>query len=480
MMHRRDFLKLSATAVAVNLAGMGREAVATKVHPAKPESLERKLPRWRGFNLLEKFTLAGNKPYAEQDFEFMAGWGFDFVRLPMDYRCWGDSDEKVLREVDQAIAWGKQYGIHVNLNFHRAPGYCVNLPASENTLWTDPAAQSEFARHWGLFAKRYQGIPSRQVSFDLVNEPANITGPVYAAVVKQAVDAIRAEDPQRLIIADGLRWGTQPVPELIPFGIAQSTRGYEPMVISHYRASWIPGSDKFPTPQWPVPAGINDHLYGSYKPDLKTPLVLWVACREQTDFKIRINRVSAKADLIVRAGKEIVLQQTLTPGPEADFSAVIPAGTMQIQLEIGEGDWLTFSEIHLGKLVIRPTNHDWAVRQETFVVAPNGYVRPDPAHFQCDKQILQKRMVAPWQELAAKGVGVHVGEWGAYNQTPHAVALAWMTDCLANWKAAGFGWALWNLRGSFGILDSDRKDVKYETFKGHKLDRQMLDLLRRY
>lgn len=72
-----------------------------------------------------------------------------------------------------------------------------------------------------------------------------------------------------------------------------------------------------------------------------------------------------------------------------------------------------------------------------------------------------------------------VGEWGCHNRTPHPVVLAWMRDCLANWKRANFGWALWNLRGSFGVLDSERKDVTYENFCGHKLDRQMLELLRK-
>ena len=45
-------------------------------------------------------------------------------------------------------------------------------------------------------------------------------------------------------------------------------------------------------------------------------------------------------------------------------------------------------------------------------------------------------------------------------------------------KAEGWGWALWNLRGSFGVVDSGRQDVAYEEFAGHKLDRKMLDLLR--
>jgi len=41
-----------------------------------------------------------------------------------------------------------------------------------------------------------------------------------------------------------------------------------------------------------------------------------------------------------------------------------------------------------------------------------------------------------------------------------------MEDNLSNWKKAGWGWALWNFRGSFGILDSERPDVTYENYNG--------------
>jgi endoglucanase len=37
---------------------------------------------------------------------------------------------------------------------------------------------------------------------------------------------------------------------------------------------------------------------------------------------------------------------------------------------------------------------------------------------------------------------------------------------------------MWNLRGSFGPVDSGRDDVAYEEWRGPKLDRAMLDLLR--
>jgi len=66
----------------------------------------------------------------------------------------------------------------------------------------------------------------------------------------------------------------------------------------------------------------------------------------------------------------------------------------------------------------------------------------------------------------------------AFNRTPHDVTLRWAEDCLRNWREAGFGWALWNFRGPFGILDSGRADVRYDEFHGHQLDRKLLDLLR--
>jgi endoglucanase len=95
-----------------------------------------------------------------------------------------------------------------------------------------------------------------------------------------------------------------------------------------------------------------------------------------------------------------------------------------------------------------------------------------------DRERLRREQIQPWKELEAKGVGVHVGEWGAYQYTPHKVVLAWMKDCLELWQEAGWGWAMWNLRGSFGVLDSGRTDVKYEQMRGHQLDREMLELVR--
>ncbi|MBN2507204.1 MAG: cellulase family glycosylhydrolase [Verrucomicrobia bacterium] len=361
-MNRRQFLQLAATAAAAgSAAALGAPAAEPSAGvTGLPDPSPSRLPRWRGFNLLEKFTEGGNARYRESDFEWMAELGFNFVRLPMSYRCWADPKdwlrlkEPVLKEIDEAVEYGRRNGVHVNLNLHRAPGYCVNPPSEPLDLWADEKALEACAFHWGHFARRYKGISNRDVSFDLLNEPKDLPEPTYFRVVKRLVEAIRAEDPGRLIIADGLRWGNKPVPSLAVLKVGQSTRGYQPSRISHYRASWMRGSDQWPEPTWPL---------------------------------------------------------TVRPGDV------------------------------------------W------------------------DKERLRREQIEPWEALAAQGVGVHVGECGAYNRTPHKVALAWLGDCLELWKTAGWGWGLWNFRGSFGVLDSGRRDVPYEAWRGHKLDRALLELL---
>jgi endoglucanase len=355
-MNRRVALGILAQAAAGAIAAGGTAAAR---EPEPPEPRPEKLPRWRGFNLLEMFQAGNAEPFREHDFAAIAELGFDFVRLPLDYRCWTDpKDWTVLRDdrlrwVDDAVALGRKHGVHVQLNFHRAPGYTVASPPESRSLWTDPVAQDACALHWGKFAGRFRGVPGRALSFNPVNEPAHVDADHHKAAVARLVQAIREHDPDRPIVCDGREWGTKPPTELVGLGVAAATRGYAPFHLTHYRASWVAGADRWPLPGYPL--------------------------RED------------------------------------------------------------------GKV--------W-----------------DRENFRTDQ-------VEPWKALEAQGVGVMVGEFGAFNQTPHAVVMAWMRDALDAWKAAGWGWALWNFRGGFGILDSGRADVSYEDWRGHKLDRAMLELL---
>jgi endoglucanase len=364
MLNRREFL---GTAAAVSLSGANTIAME---NTAKTKLT---FPRYRGFNLLEKFSHRGPRwKFQEEDFQIMADWGFDFARIPMSYWNWASKDdwftirEDVLADIDEVIAFGKQYKIHINLNLHRIPGYCINGRDQEPfDLFDDTPENMQKALdgavfHWKMFARRYKGIPSSELSFDLINEPPTTAEETrHVEVVRALAEGIRQEDSNRLIVADGKDVGRKPIFGIADLGVVQSTRGYDPISISHYKAGWMVPS-AFETqgvPTWPL-----------------------------------------KAD----------------------------DGTV------------------------------W------------------------DKDLLREKLINTWRPLVDQGVPVHVGEWGSFNQTPHSAALAWMRDLLELWKEAGWGHALWNLKGGFGVLNSQREDVQYEDFKGHKLDRRMLELIREF
>ena len=489
-------------------------SLAADAPPARPlpAVTAEKLPRWRGFNLLEKFLLGGGrKPFAEQDFRMISEWGFNFVRLPMDYRFWikdgnwEEFDEATLKEIDQAVEWGGRYGVHVCTNFHRAPGYTVASPAEKTSLWTDAETQRVCAKHWAMFARRYKGVSNERVSFDLMNEPAGVKEEVYVQVVRGLVDAIRKEDPNRLIISDGLQWGTKPIPSLAPLKVAQATRGYSPMEISHYQASWV-NSKNFPAPAWPRLIGPNGILLGANKPEGSAPLVIDGPFATETQLRLHVMTVSSAARLVVEADGKPCWEKDFKTGPgqgewkqanfkeqwkvyqnlyDHDYTNTIPAGTKQVRGRVASGDWLEVNSIGLRPATasredVLELEQSFGKKPAPMRYAPGTPGGPFPGVQGRDRAWLWKENIAPWQALEAQGVGVMVGEWGAHNRTPHDVFLRWAEDSLANWKQAGWGWSLWNLRGSFGVLDSGRKDVAYEDYQGHKLDRKLLELLQKY
>lgn len=379
---RREFLK-SAGLLAAGL-GLG----ATSVISSCTKQPGNSLPRWRGFNLLDFFSHNPERslrnPTKEEYFRWMSDWGFDFVRIPMAYPHYLKFDRsrnitpdevyqidgQAVDRIDALVAMAHKYNMHVSLNLHRAPGYCINAGFHEPyNLWMDEEARSAFNFHWGMWAKRYKNFSPDKISFDLVNEPAMrddpndqhspiraIPGEVYRKVAKGAADTIRSFNPNHLVIAGGNNVGTTVVPELLDLNIAKSNRGYFPAEISHYRASWaFSDIDSLPEPKWPGQVG------------------------------------------------------------DRYFS----------------------------------------------------------------RRLLEEHY-APWIEIVRQGIGVHCGEFGCYNQTPHDVFLAWFSDTLDIFTENGIGWGLWEFRGSFGILDSGRRDVDYQDWYGHKLDHKLLDLLMKH
>ncbi|WP_346859997.1 cellulase family glycosylhydrolase [uncultured Draconibacterium sp.] len=378
-MHRRKFIKTTGLVSAgVSMAGP-LSASKTEITNA--------LPQWRGFNLLDYFTAKGGNSAngsTEEDFKWMADWGFDFVRIPMAYPRYVEFDsskditpediyninEREVDRVNNLVDKANKHGLHVSLNLHRAPGFCVNAGFNEPyNLWEDKEAQEAFYFHWGMWAKRFASYSNKQISFDLVNEPCTredmndqfskrgpIPGKLYREVAKTAAERIRTHNPNHLVVADGNNVGSDVIPEIFDLEIGQSCRGYYPHYVSHYRAPWVyENPDDALMPVWP-----------------------------------------------------------------------------------GEIDGKTFSRESI------------------------------------------EQFYSKWIDAVKQGVGVHCGECGCWRETPHDVFLSWFEDVISVLAEHNIGYALWNFRGDFGILDSGRKDIEYEDWHGHKLDRKLLQLLQKY
>ena len=344
-------------------------------------------PRWYGFNLLEYFSIdkdwmqhfpyKDDGKFREDDFRWMRDWGFNWARLPMDYRLWTDSNdllkirEKDIEPIDRAVKLGEKYGIHIDICLCRAPGEWIldgmaresgiRQEPEKTSVYTNQATFDAFVHQWDFFAARYKGIPGKRLSFDLVNEPLergkdNETGRKdYARVARASIQAIKSRDRQRLIVSDGYPVGGDPIAELYDTGATQSCHDYRPAEVCNFRLPWSrPWSDQLPVPTWPL--------------------------KDKN-----------------------------------------------------------------GKIV-------------------------------ADKQVMRAGL-RPWAEPAKHGVPIHFGEMGCGGQVPPDVVYAWFNDTLDLINELNSGWALWNFRGQFGILDSGREGTEYKNWHGHQLDEKLLKLL---
>lgn len=335
------------------------------------------IPRYRGFNLLGMFVSEDSKInfgrslgyFCEEDFKMISNFGFNYVRLPLSYRVWSSADnpykidEEKIRPLDDAISYGIKYGLHVCICLHRIPGFCVNNDEEEPySFWYDDEALNAAKYQWCEITKRYKHIPSKDLSFNIVNEPKHdIPTSIISLRMYAVAQSIREISPDRLIVFDGAHNGSMPPMECFHIGMENciySCRGYSPGHLTHYGIDWVP--DKT-TPKWP-----NDY---------------------QTMGDVRINWNREKID---------------------EYFDM----------------WSALS---------------------------NVYNR-----------------------------GVICGEFGCYNNTPHEATLAWFEDMLQSLKEHNIGYALWNFRGPFGIMDSGRTDVDYIDYNGHKLDEKLLKLLQNY
>jgi len=95
-----------------------------------------------------------------------------------------------------------------------------------------------------------------------------------------------------------------------------------------------------------------------------------------------------------------------------------------------------------------------------------------------DRDML-KENYRPWLEVEEMGVEIMMNEIGSYNKTPNDVVLRWISDLLDVYREFKWGYALWNFKGPYGLVEHSKPGARYENIDGFNVDRVLLELLQK-
>ncbi len=152
-----------------------------------------------------------------EDIDFIAGLGFNAIRVPFHYKFFDNGNDEGFRLIDRVVGWAAADHIYVILDMHCAPGGQTgsNIDDSWGYPWLfeDPASQRKTIEIWRRIAGHYSNNKT-VLGYDLLNEPIphypelqkynSHLEPLY----KQITAAVREVDPNHVIILGGARWDT--------------------------------------------------------------------------------------------------------------------------------------------------------------------------------------------------------------------------------------------------------------------------------
>lgn len=205
----------------------------------------------RGTNISHWLSQSGRRGadreawFTRTDVKYLAGLGFDHLRIPIDEeQMWDESGEvepEAFRLLNQALDWCAEFNLRAIVDLHILRSHHFN--SEERPLWTDPAAQERFFQCWRDLSGALKKRPVDMVAYELMNEPVADDPEDWNRLVAHAVSIIRKKEPRRVIVIGSNRWlsvdtfDKLKVPENDP-NILLSFHFYEPFLLTHHQARW--------------------------------------------------------------------------------------------------------------------------------------------------------------------------------------------------------------------------------------------------
>ncbi len=185
---------------------------------------------------------------AEPDFKKIASWGFDHVRIPIDYNIIQNSDGSAIEEgysrIDRAIELSKKYGLKIVLDLHKTAGFSFDYGEEESGFFDSEKYQERFYLIWEEFARRY-GVHTHDIVFELLNEVTDAEFiDKWNEIIRKCICRIRAIAPEIYILvgsyhnnaADTVQFLDKPYDRRVIYNF----HCYEPLRFTHQGATWTP------------------------------------------------------------------------------------------------------------------------------------------------------------------------------------------------------------------------------------------------
>jgi len=188
----------------------------------------------------------------EADIKQIADWGFDHVRLAIDYEVLEEEDgtkkASGYERVKRAIEWSKKYNLNIVLDLHKAYGYDFNDAgdSDKNNLFASEALQDRFVNLWIEIVRNFSLYDN--VAFELLNEVVEEeNADAWNKLIDKSVTEIRKYAPTAPIIYGGIQWNSVNTLKLLEppkdENIIFTFHFYEPLIFTHQKAYWVKNMD---------------------------------------------------------------------------------------------------------------------------------------------------------------------------------------------------------------------------------------------
>ena len=162
---------------------------------------------FRGLCFSDPVKLIREGQWNERYFAEAADWGANIVRFAvhptnLDAMGW----EEAFRAMDQGVAWAKQYGMYVIMDWHSIG----NLKEEKYTAPMYRTTQAETFKFWSTVAERYKDEPTVAL-YELFNEPTvtgtgDCTWDEWKELQERIIDTVRVHNPKAVCLCAGFNW----------------------------------------------------------------------------------------------------------------------------------------------------------------------------------------------------------------------------------------------------------------------------------